>query len=232
MKPVPFAQYLARQQQAAGPEPSEPRRWPPRAKAADAPAEPPRKSPLLREVEKPGAERDSEFARRLEQGRSEALDEGREAARKELDQERRRLREEMDAEIAKARAQWAEEEAAHLAQAHRAAFDALEQRCAQAVANILRPFLVQQSIVRVTDALVENMEALFAARVQSMFEISGPADLLAALEKKFAAHKATIAFTPDESIDVRVRVEDTIIETQLGPWLQALGALPRSGADE
>ena len=234
MKPVPFAEYMARKQQAsaAAETPAETRPWPPRAKPGSAPAGPSRKSPLLRPVERQAADPGVESARRMELEHLRAFDEGREAARKELDAERRRLREGMDAAIAKARAQWALEEGERLAQAHRAAFDAFEQRCAQAVANILRPFLVRRGVLRVTEALVENLETLFEARVESPFEISGPADLLAALEEKFSARMARMMFSPDDSIDVRVRVEDTIIETQLEPWLQALGALARSGADE
>ena len=200
MKPVPFAEYMARKQQMApsAERPPKSRPWPPRAQIAAAATEPSRKSPLLRRVEKTDGARNADAARRLELDHLRAFDEGRDAARKELDQELRRLREEMDKEIARARAQWAADEGERLAQAHRAAFDAFEQQCAQAVANILRPFLVQREIARVTDALVENLEALFEARVQSAFEISGPADLLAALEQRFSKGKASMTFTPAE----------------------------------
>ena len=233
MKPVPFAEYLARKQQAppSSEKPAESRSWPPRANPA-APVEPGRKSPLLRQAGKSDGDAGADTARRLELDHLRAFDEGRDAARRELDIERRRLRAEMDGEIAEARARWAAEEGERLAQAHRAAFDAFERNCAEAVANILRPFLVQREIARVTDALVGTLEALFEARVQSAFEISGPPDLLAALEEKFSARKINMIFTPDGSIDIRVRVEDTIIHTQLEPWLRALGALAGSGADE
>ncbi len=142
------------------------------------------------------------------------------------------MRERLDAEIAKARAAWVEEEGSRLASAHRAAIEAFETQCAQAVANILRPFLSNLVIGRVTDALVENLEVLFAARTRALFEVSGPADMLDALREKFAAHDAAVEFRPDDSIDIRVRVDDTIIETQLGAWMKALGALPRTASDE
>jgi hypothetical protein len=233
MKPVPFAQYLARQQQEqAEPRRSGPLAWPPRATGDDQPPEPPRRSPLLRSVEKEKQDAKPNASLRLEQAHLRAFEEGRAAARKELDDERGGLREALDAELAKARAAWAAEEGARLAQAHRAAIDSFETRCAQAVANILRPFLVRETIARVTDALVENLEAMFVARAQGIFEISGPAELLAALKEKFAAGAARMEFRPDDSLDVRVRVDETIIETQLGPWLKVLGALPRGPADE
>jgi hypothetical protein len=231
MKPVPFAQYLARQQQEEPRRPGAPA-WPPRVNGGDQLPEPPRRSPLLRSVEKEKPEPKPDASRRLEQAHLKAFEEGRAAARKELDDERGGFRAALDAELARARAAWAAEEGARLAQAHRAALDSFETRCAQAVANILRPFLVQETIARVTDALIENLEAMFAARAQGVFEISGPSDLLDALKEKFAAGAARMEFTPDDSIDVRVRVEDTIIETQLGPWLKVLGALPRGAADE
>jgi hypothetical protein len=233
MKPVPFAQYLARQQQEqAEPRRSGPLAWPPRATGDDQPPEPPRRSPLLRSVEKEKQDAKPNASLRLEQAHLRAFEEGRAAARKELDDERGGLREALDAELAKARAAWAAEEGARLAQAHRAAIDSFETRCAQAVANILRPFLVRETIARVTDALVENLEAMFVARAQGIFEISGPAELLAALKEKFAAGAARMEFRPDDSLDVRVRVDETIIETQLGPWLKVLGALPRGEAQD
>ena len=231
MKPVPFAQYLARQQKldsAPSPAPA----WPPRAKSSAKSSEPAVQSPLLRQPDKEKPDKPAELAHRLEQGRLQAFQDGREAARKDFEEERERLRDVVNAEIAKARAQWVGEEAARLVEAHRAALDAFEQRCALAVANILRPFLARQMIARVTDALVENLEAVFAARSQALFEFTGPPDLLAALKGRFDAVNARMEFKPDSSIDVRVRVEDTLIETQLGPWLQAVNAYPRDHADE
>jgi hypothetical protein len=166
-------------------------------------------------------------SQRIEQGRLLAFEDGREAARRELEDERTRMRDALAAEVAQERKKWAEEEAVLLASAHRAAFDDFETRCAQAVANILRPFMSPLAIGRVTEALVENLEALFASRTQALFEISGPPDLLEALREKFVDRDASIAFKPEDTIDVRVRLDDTIIETQLGAWMTALGALPR-----
>ena len=225
MKPVPFAQYLARQQQAASAVAvKEPLTWPP-AKVVDK-FEGPRTSPLLRRAE-PERAAPAVSTQRIEQGRLTAFEDGREAARAEFEAERAKLREAVVEEVAKARAQWAAEEGARLTLAHRAAIEAFEMRCAQAVANILRPFTTNLVIARVTELLVQNLDALFESRTQSLFEISGPADLLDALREKFADRDAAIAYKPNDSIDIRVRVDDTIIETQLGAWMEALGAMPR-----
>jgi hypothetical protein len=224
MKPVPFAEFLARQQQEAGPQAlKETLRWPPAPRKTEAR---PRVSPLLPQVEEKPDLRPSN-SQRIEQGRLLAFEDGREAARRELDDERARMRDALAAEVAQEREKWAEEEAVRLAGAHRAALEDFEARCAQAVANILRPFMIPLAIGRVTGALVENLELLFASRTQALFEISGPADLLDALQEKFADRDASVAFKPEETIDVRVRLDDTIIETQLQAWMTALGALPQ-----
>ena len=230
MKPVPFSQYLERQQAAAQRAATEPISWPAHVKKTESP-EAPRNSPLLRRVEAERAEAKA-APQRLEQGRLLAFEEGRESARRELEDERARMREKLAIEVAAARAGWVGEEAERLAGAHRAAFESFEMRCAQAVANILRPFTTQLVIGRVTEALVENLEVLFKGRSQALFEISGPADLLDALRQKFASRDAAVAYRPDDKIDVRVRADDTIIETQLGAWLKALGALPGDSSDE
>jgi hypothetical protein len=232
MKPIPFAQYMARQQAADAEETPEPvakapLSWPP-AKKTEA-AQKPRVSPLLRKVETeapPPSRPAPTNQERIEQGRLRAFEDGREAARKELEDERARMRETLADEIETARQAWRAQEADRLAAAHRAALENFETRCAQAVASILRPFLTGMAIARVTESLVTNLEVLFASRTKSLFEISGPADLLDALREKFAGRDASIAWRPEDAIDVRVRVDDTIIETQLGDWMKALGALP------
>jgi hypothetical protein len=186
-----------------------------------------RTSPLLRKVESPPQElRAATNAHKLEQSLLTAFEDGRAAARRDLNEERARLKLEIGEEVARERVKWAAEEGDRLLEAHRAALAVFQSRCSEAVANILRPFLTQAVIGRVTQSLIENLEVLFASRTQALFEISGPADLLDALKAKFADRPAAIAFQPNDSIDVRVRVEDTIIETQLSAWMQALGALP------
>jgi hypothetical protein len=231
MKPVPFAQYLARQQEASSSSETRPAQpWPPRAKPEAVRAEPPRRSLLLRPVEKERPEPKAETARRIEQAHLKAFEEGRAAARADFEEERARLREALQDEIARAREQWAQDEAARLAEAHRAAIADFETRCAQAVAHILRPFLVQQAIARVTQSLVETLEALLASH-GGLFEISGPPDLLAAIEARFGAEEGRMAFKPGADIDIRIRIDDTVVETQLEPWLRALEVSPDGERD-
>ncbi len=232
MKPVPFAEYLARQRQPPAVAEELAPVWPPKRKRG-ADEQKARVSPLLRQSEPQVQIPEARMAGpKLEQSVLKAFEEGRAAARKDLEEERGKLRDGMAEELAKARAEWAADEGERLAQAHRAAFADFERRCAQAVTNILRPFLTQAVIGKVTEALVKNLEVLFDSRTQALFEISGPADLLDALKQKFSDREAAIVYQPDESLDVRVRIEDTVIETQLEAWMRALGALPAEAADE
>jgi len=234
MKPVPFAEYLARQHSTPAPEATPQLPWPPpRKRMADEQAA--RTSPLLRRKEaepSPAAEEPrAAQAPKLEQSMLKAFDEGREAARREWQEERARLESGRALDLARERAKWSLEEGQRLVEAHRAAIADFETKCSQAVANILRPFLTQAVIARVTDALVQNIEVLFASRRRSLFEISGPQDLLDALKTKFADQQASIAYSLSDGLDVRVRVDETVIETQLGAWMQALGALPADPAE-
>jgi hypothetical protein len=224
MKPVPFAQYLERQQKVASRATVEPIIWPPHDRD-DESQKTHRNSPLLQRREKPGAEPRPALAQHIDQTRQTAFEEGRDAARQELEQERVRLHESLGGEIEKARVLWLAEEAERLAASHRLAFESFETRCAQSVANILRPFLSQLVIACVTESLVENLEVLFASRTRALFEVSGPQDMLDALREKFTARDVAFEFKPNDSIDIRVCVDDTIIETQLGAWMKALGAL-------
>ena len=57
-----------------------------------------------------------------------------------------------------------------------------------------------------------------------------PQDRIQALKQKFSDRPASISYALSDGVDVRVRVDDTVIETQLGAWMQALGALPADDA--
>jgi len=245
MKPVPFAQYLARQQATPAPEAAPAPSWPPpKKRSPDDQAA--RRSPLLRKSESQRQEPRFEDVRtqdartpdahpaaaKLEQALLKAFEEGRDAARREWAVERSDLKAEIEEQVAHERECWAKDEGDRLLAAHRAAMADFEMRCAQAVANILRPFLTQSVIARVTESLVQNIEVLFASRKRSLFEISGPQDLIEALKQKFSDRPASISYALSDGVDVRVRVDDTVIETQLGAWMQALGALPADGAPE
>ena len=88
MKPVPFAEYLARQQQAAPASRPNRGRWPPRDRA-DAAAEPARKSPLLRQTDKDRRGSPARSGAAPRAGSSAWLSrKAARPARKELDEER------------------------------------------------------------------------------------------------------------------------------------------------
>lgn len=229
MKPIPFAQYLANVQNADVAPPTARPQWPPRAKA-ETPRESVRQSPLLRRVDEEMAERRADQSQRIDQGKLQAFADGRAAAERDFEAQKAQMQATMEAELTAARAQWTAQEGERLAAAHRAAFDDFETRCSEAVVNILRPFLTTAVIGRVTEALIENLNVLFASRTKALFEISGPADLLAALRQRFGENGASIVYAPDDSIDVRVCVGDTIIETQLEAWLLALNAIAQAEA--
>jgi Skp family chaperone for outer membrane proteins len=231
MKPVPFAEYLARHKAAPAPAPESKPSWPPpRQHTPDE--KPASLSPLLRKTEvqrvqalREVREDEARAAPKLEQSLLKAFEDGRAAMRREWDEERARLKEEIAEQVAREREHWAQTEGERLLAAHRAAMTEFETRCAQAVANILRPFLTQAVIARVTESLVQNIEVLITSRRRAMFEISGPQDLIEALKQKFSDRPASITYSLTDGVDVRVRVDETIIETQLGAWMQALGAL-------
>ena len=232
MKPVPFAEFLARRQQSAASAALAPiAGFELAAKAAGSRCggESRALSPLLPqdEAEKPepaGLDLRSASSRLI----CMAFEEGREAARRELEDERDRMRDALAAEVAQERTKWAEEEGARAggraSRRFRGFRDALRPGGRQYPAALLDP----AGDCRVTEALVENLEALFASRTRALFEISGPADLLDALREKFAdRRRARSPSNPRRRSTCACASTTPSSRPSSAAWLSALGALPQ-----
>ena len=149
-------------------------------------------------------------ARGREQGRAEAQAEA-EAALvfAQADAETR---------LADARQAWCAEEGDRLAATFAGAIQALGSRLTDRVGHVLVPVLTEALRRQAVEELAQSLARILGDPRHPPLRVSGPADLLDAVAGKLGPFEGSVSYQPDESVDVRVQADQTVIETQLGAW--------------
>ena len=160
------------------------------------------------------AKLDEEFARGLENGRSEA----RAAFQVMLEEQQG----EFTARLATERQQWAAQTGEELANRLLAAIAELERRVADTTARILKPFLATELRRQAIAELRTSLEVMLAADSGASISVSGPADVLEALRPQLSSRATTVTFTPSDDCDVRIEAGQAKLETRLRSWMTRL----------
>ena len=132
-----------------------------------------------------------------------------------------------EARLAEARRAWVEGESERLQTCLAEAFSRIEAGIAEATTRVLAPFLESAARDAAVDDLVRTLETLLADGEHRAIRISGPEDLLAALQARIPTGTCGVTFAPGEAADVTVIADKTIMMTQIGAWMDRLrGAEP------
>ena len=153
-------------------------------------------------------------ARGIREGRAAALAE----AEARFEEQQRFYEKQLELE----RCTWAAREAEKLAEQLSQGLGDIKHAIAGQTARILKPFLIEQVHRQAINELCEALEAVLATDQGMKLEVSGPEDLLQLLREKLSDRHIAAVFSPAESVDVRVSVGQTILETRLGAWMAKL----------
>ncbi len=172
------------------------------------------------EPQETAEDRQAELEAARESGRAEGDIAAREECAAELERERQTHRQELTA----ARQKWADEESVALKSALAAGLAEIEEQLAQGVGRVLSHFVIDALRSQMMAELVAALEVLIGSSEAIAIKIDGPADLLASLRAALDETHANITYDVTESVDVSVRAERTVIETQLSAWIAAIKA--------
>jgi hypothetical protein len=211
MKPIPIAQYL---NQFGRVESNNGDRHPAERF--------PRESVLLKpKVVSAPIDMEARIEEALERGRQEGLAAARAESAAALAQQRGQLTERESA----VRLAWQANEYAQFAEKIDMAIGALEERLAQSVARILKPFLIEEQVKKVTQALSENLSRILSKDAPPVLKITGPEALLTLLRDKLSSHPVEVEYAPANGLDVIVEANQTILKTQLQAWIDHIQTL-------
>ncbi len=127
--------------------------------------------------------------------------------------------------LAEARLRWAAEEGQALAEGFRVATAALEERLAEGAGAALEPLIGEALRVAAVAELRRAVGDLVLCGTGSGIAVSGPADLVSALQAALAEAGTEIRaldFTAAETAEVTVTSDASTIETRLGAWARTL----------
>jgi hypothetical protein len=159
-----------------------------------------------------------------ERGRAE----GHASAKREFDAALAAERTQADRRIAEERLKWAQEEAAQFVSQLAKAMENLETRLADNVARIMTPFLGEMLREQTLAEFKVALAALLSERQAAVIRVSGPEDLLSALESTFESCNAAVEYTRNDKPDVAITLNETVIETQLEKWIGRLAEAVRA----
>jgi hypothetical protein len=117
---------------------------------------------------------------------------------------------------------WAHKEADRLKEQIAAGLEEVKTDLAEVTARILKPFLTEFAYRQAVEELLEALETLIGKHQGITLEISGPEDLLQLIREKLAGSNVAVLFSPGNEMDVRVVAGQTILETNLGMWMDRL----------
>jgi flagellar biosynthesis/type III secretory pathway protein FliH len=158
-----------------------------------------------------------------EEGRAAGLEEARTQCAADYAAELAAAHARFGAELTAARESWAHEEGAHLREQLAAAMLAMEERLADSVARVLRPFIVAALRRQMIDKLIENVRTIAGSAEKIAIEIAGPADLIEILRTQLEGVPAAFKYVMQDGVDVSVVADQTSIGTQLKAWTDLIG---------
>ena len=152
-------------------------------------------------------------------GRRQALAE----ARVEFEAIRARDLAEFEARLAAKERDFAESTGDVLAERLTAGLAKIEAAVSDHAATVLSRFLQGAIRTRAVSELSETVATLLFSARGARVRVRGPAALVVRLRERLAGY-GDIAFISDETADVSVTIDDTIIETAIAAWEERLRA--------
>lgn len=169
---------------------------------------------------------ESEAAAKIAQSYARGLEEGRASAEAEWAGRFQAQDKAFEGQLVSERHAWAAKEGEALAARLTSGLSEIEARTADTVARILAPFLSAELRSAAIAELLVALQSVLSKAEGVRIEISGPADLLVRMRERLAGLSTAVTFSTREGPDVRVEVDQTVLETRLGAWSARLsGAL-------
>ena len=126
------------------------------------------------------------------------------------------------------RAKWSDQQAVAIVNGFDAACREIESNIASSVARILLPFLADAVRDKAIGSLVEQIAALTSNSPVPAFRVTGPSELIDLVRTQLnLAGRSGVEYQSADTVEVRVLVDQTTIETQISTWMDRLNEARR-----
>jgi len=130
----------------------------------------------------------------------------------------------IEAHVQQERENWVALESQRLHEQIISAFDTLENHISDQVARILQPFVQEAMTHLAITALVQRIDAVLSGENAPVLRLSGPQDLLEAVQMRLGDRAASVTCVVAPHADVQVLAGALRMETSLAEWANALRA--------
>lgn len=161
-------------------------------------------------------------AQRIQDAVRRAREEERHAARQTLEAALASEKASAEERLRQERNVWTREQAEVLSESLARGLRDLEERISDRMARLLVPFLGEALRTGALRELSEILEALISRGAGRPITIVGPEDLLLELKSAIDSRNENVEFLFGPGPDVRIAVDETIVETRLNAWVNRL----------
>ena len=124
--------------------------------------------------------------------------------------------------LQRARQQWLDDSLEPVIEALSQKVAALNETIETHVAEILTPFVQEEVKQRALRSLLDCVADVLKGRSGSSIIVTAPHELVEELEPRLAPLGAIVDVQPSPGGDVEVRLDDTIVRTQIGRWQEMM----------
>lgn len=160
------------------------------------------------------------WSERIEEAHARGVEEGRKAAEADALVRLEEQNTAMQQNIEAAREAWVQEAGPRLAALLNGAIAEMENRIAEAVSHVLRPFLAQAVREEAIGRLRATLQDLVGNNPGLSLEISGPEDLIDAIRASLSPAVGAVSFVVGDATDVQVKAGSSLIETRIAAWMK------------
>ncbi|MEZ0169645.1 hypothetical protein [Microvirga sp. TS319] len=145
-----------------------------------------------------------------------------EAARTQLEQVLKSEQERHREELATQREIWIEQEARQLSMQIVTAIGNLEGALAEKAARILSSVIPEALRHSAISEFTEALRTILSGESGPLVRVTGPADILTAIEACIVPRDGVVEFIPTDAVEVILVAGDTIVQTQFSGWSDRL----------
>jgi hypothetical protein len=155
----------------------------------------------------------------LEAAFARGLEQGRENARADYEADMAVAQAKFAEEIEARRESWVLEQGERLRQQITASFQEFQNSIAASVTRVLVPFLTDVVVKQTVDDLLKALATMTGQTPIGTIKISGPEDLIQALQERVAGGNFNLEFISSELNEVTIVANQTMVVTQLQAWI-------------
>jgi len=169
-----------------------------------------------------GADGTSDLEVQINEAHARGILEARAAAQVELDAALAKQAASFDAKLVAERKKWAAVQSVALADQIAARMLDIETQVSDCVSRLLEPLLAEQIRSKAVQELEAALRGMLTKGEYAKITISGPEDLVSTMETRLGESHHGLSFVASDSIDLSVIADDTILETRISAWIDAI----------